>query len=237
MTHPQSPIRATIAHYPLDQAQQAAAHADELGGRVVDVPRDPLGLGGGYLAVVHDDAEGLAVSRWNGLGCPGAVLVRRGDLRVGDTVWSSHHGRRAVAQVSTLGSEGPGTTYLLLEGTRSPEAYPADSLIPRLPTTTTTASALREALATAIYRDGEDPGWLRTADSTPNAASYDLADRALTALAPLILDALDQATRRVMSVRLAEASEADTAAAGTASGIRLALRDLLAPHQSPGTVS
>lgn len=56
-------------------------------------------------------------------------LVRRDSLRPGDVVHSSHSGRRRVAEAYTLGT-GVGTTYLLLEGCSSPEAYPGDSRMP-----------------------------------------------------------------------------------------------------------
>lgn len=37
----------------------------------------------------------------------------------------------------------------------------------------------RDRLAAAIYGNGEEPEWLTTVDGSPNAASYELADRAL----------------------------------------------------------
>lgn len=66
---------------------------------------------------------------WGHIPCPDAVLVERGTIRVGDTVISSHSGKRKVAQVSNPGV----TTYLTLSGiTSGPEAYPSDSLIPKI---------------------------------------------------------------------------------------------------------
>lgn len=59
-----------------------------------------------------------------------ATMERRDSLHPGDVVISSHFGRRTVEAVDTRGTVGPGTTYLTLVGCSSPEAYPADSLIP-----------------------------------------------------------------------------------------------------------
>lgn len=123
----------TITVFPHDRADEANAYAAEIGGYVEDVPRDSLGLGGGYLAVKRDHAEGTRVTLWSGINIPdGATLTRRDDIVVGDVVISSHSGRRTVAKVDTRGT-APGTTYMSLDGTSErigPEAYPGDSLIP-----------------------------------------------------------------------------------------------------------
>lgn len=42
---------------------------------------------------------------------------------------------------------------------------------------------LRDRLAVAIYARNSKPEWLPTVDGTPNAASYELADRVLVQLA------------------------------------------------------
>ena len=44
------------------------------------------------------------------------------------------------------------------------------------------SGALRDLLAEAIYAGGDETEWLTTVDGSPNAASYELADRALAAL-------------------------------------------------------
>jgi hypothetical protein len=42
------------------------------------------------------------------------------------------------------------------------------------------APSLRDALAEAIYNGHDQPDWLPTVDGTPNSASYEYADRALS---------------------------------------------------------
>ncbi|NUS02040.1 MAG: hypothetical protein HOV97_05695 [Nonomuraea sp.] len=44
--------------------------------------------------------------------------------------------------------------------------------------------ALRDLLAEAIYAGGDQAEWLTTVDGSPNAASYELADRVLAVLRP-----------------------------------------------------
>lgn len=43
-------------------------------------------------------------------------------------------------------------------------------------------SDLRDCIAEAIYAGGDEAEWLSTVDGSPNSASYDLADRAMSAL-------------------------------------------------------
>jgi hypothetical protein len=47
---------------------------------------------------------------------------------------------------------------------------------------TVESADLRDRIAEAIYAGGDEAEWLTTVDGSPNAASYDLADRALSVL-------------------------------------------------------
>lgn len=70
---------------------------------------------------------------WGHIDLPdNAVMTPRAEINEGDIVISSHSGRRKVIKAQTLGTVGPGTVYLSLEGTIGPEAYPGDSLIPKI---------------------------------------------------------------------------------------------------------
>lgn len=114
-----------ITAYPADQRAAAEEYAAQIGGYVTEGYNEY-----GALAVRHDAADGLTVTRWSSIDIEGgATLQRRDSLQPGDTVVSSHNGRREVEHVEMMGT-GPGTAYLRLVGVRYPEAYPADSLIP-----------------------------------------------------------------------------------------------------------
>ena len=45
----------------------------------------------------------------------------------------------------------------------------------------TTTEEIRDALAAAIYAEGDAPEWLTTEDGSPNAAAYEIADRVIKA--------------------------------------------------------
>ena len=49
-------------------------------------------------------------------------------------------------------------------------------------------AALRDALAEAIYNGGDEPEWLTTVDGSPNAGSYEHADRVLDVITPLLTE-------------------------------------------------
>ena len=69
----------------------------------------------------------------------------------------------------------------------------------------------REALAAAIYAGGDEPEWITTADGSPNAGSYEHADRVIAAgwrspteVAALVTDA-ERRTREQVAGEIAEA--------------------------------
>jgi hypothetical protein len=95
------------------------------------VSLDPDILPGTYERIDTSTPDGLRQWYIHVAGAdPTCTMIRRDEVRVGDVVHSSHSGRRRVTSASTRGVNPPGTTYMVLEGSRFPEANPGDSLIP-----------------------------------------------------------------------------------------------------------
>lgn len=73
----------------------------------------------------------MLVTRWSHIDLPRPMpLIKRGEVKIGMTVVSSHTGTREVTGVMVLGTEGQ-TTYLHLQGINGiAEAYPSDLTMP-----------------------------------------------------------------------------------------------------------
>lgn len=80
--------------------------------------------------------------------------VRRDEVKVGDTIWSSHSGCRSVTGTS---SSGETTTLRLADNSLFTESYPSDSHVPRLTGSNASLSAALEILR-AFHRQGDIPG-------------------------------------------------------------------------------
>lgn len=104
---------------------------DAVKGFSVDGYAEPNDMTGTYEKIDTDTVEGLRLWFIHVCGAdPTCTMIRRDQVQVGDVVHSSHFGRRKVTAAHTRGTP-TGTTTLSFEGIDyTPEAYPADSLIP-----------------------------------------------------------------------------------------------------------
>lgn len=123
----------TIDTFPWDQAAEAEAYAQSIGATATPVPYTPAyGGSGGYIAIIHTNAEGLTLTRWNHgtLPTPG-ILVRHDSLLPGDLVYTGTElGTQTVSEVLY---DGRTNGYLRYQDRGlTLHAAPADALIPLL---------------------------------------------------------------------------------------------------------
>jgi hypothetical protein len=87
-----------IDKFSLTEAAEAEAYAASIGATTETIPYEPARFGGGYINIVHPDAEGITVTRWNGIQLrKPCELVRRDSLQPLDVVISSYTGGETQA--------------------------------------------------------------------------------------------------------------------------------------------
>lgn len=117
-----------IDKFSINEAAEAEAYAASIGATAETIPYDPARFGGGYIQIVHANAEGLTVTRWNGVKLrKPCTLVRRDSLKPLDVVISSYTGGETQA-VEVL-YDGKENGYFRYPNGRL-EAGEAASLIP-----------------------------------------------------------------------------------------------------------
>lgn len=117
-----------IDKFSLNEAAEAEAYAASIGATAETIPYEPARFGGGYIQIVHPNAEGIIVDRWNGIKLrKPCKLVRRDSLQPLDVVISSYTGGETQA-VEVL-YDGKESGYFRYPNGRL-EAGQAASLIP-----------------------------------------------------------------------------------------------------------
>jgi hypothetical protein len=96
MTEP-NPLHR-IDTFSLTEAAEAEEYAASIGATTETVPYDPARFGGGYISIIHPNAEGITVTRWNGIKLrKPCKLIRRDSLQPLDVVISSYTGGETQA--------------------------------------------------------------------------------------------------------------------------------------------
>lgn len=115
-----------VTSFSAHQRDEAYTYADQIGGFVTDGYNEY-----GAWAVWLPEPDGKHVPIWSHIiAIPkDFVLRRRGDVRDGDEVISSHYGRRTVVEAVRVGSAQPGTSYLYFKPGLC-EGYPSDAMLP-----------------------------------------------------------------------------------------------------------